>query len=147
MLILLQDVPSNWVLTKVSPRLWLAFLMFSWGAVLCGMAFTNSWQVLAFCRFLLGAFEGGVLPGVAFVIACWCVWFYKHSLDYADMMKVYQARAAQANRLCLRSWTGVVCIRWHTFLRDRSTGRREGNVRMEMDLLGEPTVQHPPAIY
>ena len=69
----LTDVPSNWVLTKIAPRWWLSFLMFSWGAVLTGMAFTNSWQVAAFCRFLLGAFEGGVLPGVTFTIACWSV--------------------------------------------------------------------------
>ena len=26
---------------------------------------------MAFLRFLLGAFEGGVLPGVTFCIACW----------------------------------------------------------------------------
>ncbi|KAK5172366.1 uncharacterized protein LTR77_004005 [Saxophila tyrrhenica] len=67
----LTDVPSNWILTKVSPRLWLAFLMFGWGAILCGMGFTHNWQVVAFLRFMLGAFEGGVLPGVTFVIACW----------------------------------------------------------------------------
>ena len=69
----LTDVPSNYILTRVSPRLWLAFLMFAWGAVLIGMAFTNNWKVMAFLRVLLGAFEGGVLPGVTFVIACWYV--------------------------------------------------------------------------
>jgi MFS family permease len=69
----LTDVPSNWILTKVSPRIWLAGLMFCWGAILTGMAFTNNWQVMAFLRFMLGAFEGGVLPGVTFIIACWYV--------------------------------------------------------------------------
>ena len=69
----LTDVLSNWILTKVSPRLWLAFLMFGWGAILTGMAFTNKWSVLAFLRLLLGAFEGGVLPGVTFTIACWYI--------------------------------------------------------------------------
>ncbi|KAK3696065.1 hypothetical protein LTR37_018146 [Vermiconidia calcicola] len=58
----LTDVPSNWILTHVSPRWWLSFLMFCWGAILTGMAFL---------RFLLGAFEGGVLPGVTFTISCW----------------------------------------------------------------------------
>lgn len=67
----LSDVPSNWILTKVQPRYWLPALTFSWGAVLTGMAFLNNWQVMAFCRFLLGAFEGGVLPGITFTIACW----------------------------------------------------------------------------
>ena len=69
----LTDVPSNYILTRVSPRIWLAFLMFGWGAILTGMAFCNNWQVVAFLRFLLGAFEGGVLPGVTFTIACWYV--------------------------------------------------------------------------
>lgn len=36
-----------------------------------GMAFLNNWQAMAFCRFLLGAFEGGVLPGITFTISCW----------------------------------------------------------------------------
>ena len=67
----LSDVPSNWLLTYISPRWWLPFLMFSWGATLCGMAFLHNWQVMAFLRFMLGAFEGGVLPGVTFTIACW----------------------------------------------------------------------------
>lgn len=69
----LTDVPSNYILTRLSPRLILSFLMFGWGAILTGMAFTNSWRVMAFLRFLLGAFEGGVLPGVTFTIACWQV--------------------------------------------------------------------------
>lgn len=60
----LSDVPSNWILTKVQPRLWLSFLTFSWGAVLCGMGFVHNWQVMVFLRFLLGLFEGGVLPGI-----------------------------------------------------------------------------------
>ncbi|KAL6249876.1 hypothetical protein RBB50_003732 [Rhinocladiella similis] len=67
----LSDVPSNWILTKVQPRYWLPFLTFSWGAVLCGMGFVHNWQVMVFLRFLLGLFEGGVLPGITFTIACW----------------------------------------------------------------------------
>ena len=67
----LTDVPSNWVLTKVAPHYWLSFLMFGFGAILTGMGFCQSWQVAAVLRFMLGAFEGGVLPGVTFVIACW----------------------------------------------------------------------------
>ena len=38
----LTDVPSNYILTRVDPRFWLSFLMFGWGAILTGMAFTSS---------------------------------------------------------------------------------------------------------
>lgn len=67
----LADVPSNWILTRVQPRLWLPFVTFCFGAILTGMAFVNSYQVMAFLRFLLGLAEGGVLPGLTFTIACW----------------------------------------------------------------------------
>jgi MFS family permease len=67
----LADVPANWILTKIEPRWWLPALTFCWGAVLCGMGFIHNWSILAFCRFLLGCLEGGVLPGVTFTIACW----------------------------------------------------------------------------
>jgi len=67
----LADLPSNWLITRVQPHLWLSFLLLAWGAVLTGMAFTSNWQVMAFLRFLLGAFEGGVLPGMVYMISCW----------------------------------------------------------------------------
>ncbi|KAK7894804.1 hypothetical protein LTR67_005543 [Exophiala xenobiotica] len=73
----LSDVPSNWILTKVQPRIWLSFLTVAWGAVLCGMGFVHNWQVMVFLRFLLGLFEGGVLPGITFTIACW---YTRHEL-------------------------------------------------------------------
>lgn len=38
----ISDVPSNWILTRVQPRIWLPLLTFSWGAVLCGMCISNS---------------------------------------------------------------------------------------------------------
>ncbi|EXJ80938.1 hypothetical protein A1O3_07226 [Capronia epimyces CBS 606.96] len=70
---LLAELPSNYVLAQaqLSPRAWLSFLLVSWGAVLTGMGFTSSWRVLAFLRFLLGLFEGGILPGMVFIISCW----------------------------------------------------------------------------
>ena len=67
----IADVPSNWILTKVQPKIWLPFITVAWGAVLTGMAFVHDYQVLAFLRFLLGLAEGGVLPGITFTIACW----------------------------------------------------------------------------
>ena len=67
----LADLPSNWIISRVVPKYYLSFLMLSWGAVLTGMAFTDNWQVMTFLRFLLGIFEGGILPGMVYVISCW----------------------------------------------------------------------------
>ena len=70
---LLAELPSNYILVRFSPRIWLSFLIVAWGAVLTGMGFTSNWRVVAFLRFLLGAFEGGILPGVVYIISCWYV--------------------------------------------------------------------------
>jgi MFS family permease len=37
------------------------------------MGFTHNWRVLAFLRFLLGIFEGGMLPGMVYIISSWYV--------------------------------------------------------------------------
>lgn len=69
----LADIPSNILLVRLTPKYWLSFLMISWGAVLTGMAFTNNWKVMVFLRFLLGLFEGGVLPAMVYIIGSWYV--------------------------------------------------------------------------
>jgi MFS family permease len=70
---ILAELPSNYLLVKFRPAIWLAFIMFSWGAVLTGMGFTHNWRALAFLRFMLGVFEGGLLPGVVYIISSWYV--------------------------------------------------------------------------
>jgi hypothetical protein len=113
----LTDVPSNWILTRVSPRLWLAFLMFAWCAVLVGMAFTNNWQVMAFLRFLLGAFEGGVIPGVTFVIPCWCVMLRcSHHFSVLIFLQVHSEGASQTDSVRLWLWTCFVSFCRHHLL-------------------------------
>lgn len=47
---------------KIGPRNFLAGLCISWGAVMIGMGFTNSWSALAACRVILGLFEAGFFP-------------------------------------------------------------------------------------
>lgn len=68
----LAELPSNYLLVKFSPAIWLTFLMFSWGAVITGMGFiAHDWRALAVLRFMLGALEGGVLPAAVYIISSW----------------------------------------------------------------------------
>jgi MFS family permease len=53
------------VLPKIGPANWLAFLGVSFGAILIGTAFVESWGTLALCRVLLGITEAGFLPGLS----------------------------------------------------------------------------------
>lgn len=53
------EVPSNYFLKKLSPSKWIAFLMFSWGAVTIGLGGTNSFAGVTAVRFVLRMFEAG----------------------------------------------------------------------------------------
>ncbi|KAJ7477005.1 MFS general substrate transporter [Mycena galericulata] len=65
------EVPSNMVLKKVRPNLWLSFIMFIWGIIMFSMAFVKNYQQLVIVRFFLGASEAGLPPGAAFYLSQW----------------------------------------------------------------------------
>ncbi|KAJ7457059.1 putative MFS transporter [Mycena latifolia] len=65
------EVPSNYFLKKLSPSRWIAFLMFSWGALTMGLGGTKSYGAVTATRFLLGAFEAGLFPGLVFYSTFW----------------------------------------------------------------------------
>jgi MFS family permease len=60
---ILLEVPSNIVLRKVAPSMWLSGLMFFWGITTMCQGFVKTYSELLVCRVLLGAFEAGVFPG------------------------------------------------------------------------------------
>ncbi|KAI7869536.1 major facilitator superfamily domain-containing protein [Spinellus fusiger] len=64
------EIPSNIILTKVSPVLWLSLIMLVWGTATLIMAFTNSFSTLLLCRLVLGAAESGYLPGILYLMSC-----------------------------------------------------------------------------
>jgi MFS family permease len=55
----LFEVPSNYLLKRLSPSKWIAFLMFSWGAVTIGLGGAKNHVTVTIIRFLLGVFEAG----------------------------------------------------------------------------------------
>ncbi|OGM41170.1 pantothenate transporter [Aspergillus bombycis] len=67
----LFELPSNLLIRRIGARVWLSFLIISWGACVLGMGFVHSWQSLTVCRALLGIFEAGLFPGAVFIIASW----------------------------------------------------------------------------
>ncbi|KAF7533963.1 hypothetical protein G7054_g6650 [Neopestalotiopsis clavispora] len=64
---ILLEVPSNMLIRKTRPSLYLSGLMFTWGIINMCMGFTHSYEALAALRFLLGATEAGVLPGIIYL--------------------------------------------------------------------------------
>lgn len=68
---LLFEIPSNAILVKVGPRLWIARIMITWGLVSAGMMFVRSENMFYFLRFLLGVLEAGFVPGVLYYFTRW----------------------------------------------------------------------------
>ena len=65
------EVPSNLVLARVRPSLYLSGLCILWGGVAACMAATHNWKQLAGVRFCLGIVEAGFAPGVTFHLSSW----------------------------------------------------------------------------
>lgn len=65
------EVPSNVLLKKLRPSRWIAFLMFSWGAITMGLAGVQTFPAAAAVRFLLGMAEAGLFPGLVYYLTFW----------------------------------------------------------------------------
>jgi sugar phosphate permease len=57
------EVPSNLLMKRIKPSMWLSGLMFGWGIITMCQGFVSSYGGLLACRVLLGVFEAGVFPG------------------------------------------------------------------------------------
>lgn len=66
---LVVEVPSNIILKRVGARYYLPFLVFGFGIVTLCMAFVKDYHGLLGARAVLGVFEGGAFPGIAFYLS------------------------------------------------------------------------------
>src|SRR5438309_10453531 len=67
----LFEVPSNLILHRVGARRWIARIMITWGAISVGMMFVRITPTFYVLRFLLGAAEAGVFPGMIYYLRLW----------------------------------------------------------------------------
>ncbi|KAJ7732004.1 MFS transporter-like protein [Mycena metata] len=65
------EVPSNYLLKRLSPSRWIAFLMLVWGALTMGLGGTHTYAEVVAVRFLLGVFEAGLFPGLVYLLTFW----------------------------------------------------------------------------
>jgi MFS family permease len=57
------ELPSNLVLKRVTPRIWLSSLTMAWGVVGMCLGFVRNYGGFLAVRAVLGLTEGGLLPG------------------------------------------------------------------------------------
>lgn len=67
----LCEVPSNLILARIGARRWFARILVSWGAVTIAMAAVRSPNTFYLLRFLLGAAEAGLYPGILYFFTRW----------------------------------------------------------------------------
>ncbi|KAK1978919.1 nicotinamide mononucleotide permease [Colletotrichum cereale] len=65
------EVPSNMILARTRPSVYLPGLMTLWGAVTVGMAFTPNYKALIGFRIVMGVLESGFAPGVLLLLSSW----------------------------------------------------------------------------
>ncbi|KAL3467671.1 major facilitator superfamily domain-containing protein [Aspergillus heterothallicus] len=67
----LFEVPSNLILARSKPSVFLPSIMILWGSLCCVMAAINNFAGLMALRFVLGCVEAGFAPGVLFLMSSW----------------------------------------------------------------------------
>ncbi|TQV99926.1 hypothetical protein V2A60_005344 [Cordyceps javanica] len=68
---LICEVPSNMILSRSKPSVFLPTIMLVWGALSASMAACQSYGALLALRFVLGCVESGFFPGVLYMLSCW----------------------------------------------------------------------------
>ncbi|EJD54999.1 MFS general substrate transporter [Auricularia subglabra TFB-10046 SS5] len=86
---LLGEVPSNMVLSRSRPSLYLPAIVLVWGVMAGLFACIQNYQGLVVARFFLGCVESGFFPGVMFFLSSWyrkaelakrMAWFYSAAM-------------------------------------------------------------------
>lgn len=85
------EVPSNLLLKMIGPRWYIPGLVVGFGLVSLCTAFVNTFEQLCGLRALLGVFEGGAMPGIAFFLSS----FYKRRELYFRV-GIYVSAASMA---------------------------------------------------
>ncbi|KAM0818154.1 putative Major facilitator superfamily (MFS) profile domain-containing protein [Seiridium cardinale] len=65
------QIPSNMLLTRVRPSIYLPVCMALWGAVSACTAAVKDFHGLVVCRFFLGFLEAPFFPGALFLLSSW----------------------------------------------------------------------------
>ncbi|RXW25479.1 hypothetical protein EST38_g296 [Candolleomyces aberdarensis] len=65
------EIPSNIMMKRTSPSLWLCIIMIGWGLCMTLMGIVKDFTGLLIARMALGLCEGGLFPGVTWYITLW----------------------------------------------------------------------------
>ncbi|KAB2579281.1 putative alternative sulfate transporter protein [Lasiodiplodia theobromae] len=69
--IVVLEIPSNLVLYRLGPQIWISFQIFAWGLVALFQAFQKGLGAYLATRLLLGLMEAGFIPASLYAITTW----------------------------------------------------------------------------
>lgn len=75
--VIIFEIPSNIMLSRVKPRYWISGLVFGFGITVCLAGFCTNFAGLIVARLFIGAFEAGMLPGCLYLLSSW---YRRHEL-------------------------------------------------------------------
>ncbi|KAK2013421.1 major facilitator superfamily transporter [Colletotrichum eremochloae] len=87
------EVPSNLLLKKLRPSVWLPAIMVSWGVVMTLMGIVQNYHGLLVARVFLGVTEAGLFPGVAYYLT---MWYCRHEIQLRQALFFSAASIAGA---------------------------------------------------
>ncbi|KAH8889423.1 MFS general substrate transporter [Thozetella sp. PMI_491] len=99
------EIPSNYVCKVVGPGWYLPILIIGFGATSVGTAYVHSFSELAGVRFVLGMFEAGMMPGIAYYLSRW----YRRS-ELTFRMSIFVAMAPLAGAFGGLLASGILSI-------------------------------------
>lgn len=65
------EIPSNLLMKKLSPHVWLSGCIFIFGVITIAQGFVKSYNGILATRFFLGLAESGIFPGSFYLISFW----------------------------------------------------------------------------
>ncbi|KAL3439922.1 major facilitator superfamily domain-containing protein [Aspergillus insuetus] len=77
------ELPSNMVLKRLRPSIWLSAIMVGVGIVMTLMGIVQNYHGLLVSRIFLGVAEAGLFPGVAFYIT---TWYCRHAAQFRQAL-------------------------------------------------------------
>ncbi|RGP60417.1 tartrate transporter [Fusarium longipes] len=87
------EVPSNLLLKKLRPSVWLPIIMIAWGVVMTLMGIVQNYTGLLVARVFLGLTEAGLFPGVAYYLT---MWYCRHEIQFRQALFFSAASIAGA---------------------------------------------------
>ncbi|KAH7231472.1 hypothetical protein FSOLCH5_015210 [Fusarium solani] len=87
------EVPSNLLLKKLRPSVWLPAIMVAWGVVMTLMGIVKNYHGLLVARVFLGLTEAGLFPGVAYYLT---MWYCRHEIQFRQALFFSAASVAGA---------------------------------------------------